>query len=385
MLAPALRKDRDEPTSLLHALGTLHANGVGVDWTAVLPAGRHVDLPTYAFQRQRFWPQAVAHVGDVASAGLVPAGHPLIAATVSIAGGDGALLTGRLSTATHPWLADHVVAGRVLLPGTAFVELVLRAAEQVGAARIEDLTIEAPLVLPDNGAVQVQVSVGGADERGDRPVAVYSRPHDGDWLRHASGAVSERITAATTDHTEWPVSGAEPIDLDGFYDGHIAGAGLVYGPAFRGLHRAWRVGEDILAEVALPEADSAGAAAFGLHPALLDAALHAVSLGSFVTDAGPVRLPFAWTGVTLHATGASVLRARLTPTGPDAVTLHVADGAGAPVATIESLALRPIAAGQIDAAAGAARLQDALFSVDWTALPTPTTATPVSSRCSARR
>ncbi|WP_143587861.1 acyltransferase domain-containing protein, partial [Streptomyces alboverticillatus] len=192
---PVLRGDRDETASVFDALSAAHVQGVPVDWAAVVAprGGRVVDLPTYAFQRERYWPAGGrSRAGDVAGAGLGAAGHPLLGAEVSLASGAGVVLTGRLSVSVQPWLADHRVHGQVVFPGTAFVELALRAGEQVGCGRLAELTLEAPLMLPEHGAVQVQVSVSGSDEAQGRTVEIYSRAEHGDatWARHATGLLT---------------------------------------------------------------------------------------------------------------------------------------------------------------------------------------------------
>ncbi|WP_410619057.1 SDR family NAD(P)-dependent oxidoreductase [Amycolatopsis sp. cmx-8-4] len=340
---PALRKGRPEATSAVAALGAAIAAGATPDWMAVFAGtgARRVALPTYAFQREWFWLHPPAMVGDVASAGLGAAGHPLLGASVDLAGDDAVVFTGLLSRRTHPWLADHAVGGTVLLPGTAFVELALRAGDQVGCDRVEELTLAAPLVLPEQGAVQLQLSVGAPGESGLREIALHSRTGDGEpWTVHATGALASG--AATPEMlTEWPPADAESVAVEGIYD-DLALAGFDYGPAFQGLRAIWRAGEDVYAEVVLP--DEAEATAFGLHPALLDAALHAMSRGKAPTggEGGP-RLPFSWSGVSLYATGATALRVRLRPAGADAIALDVTDHAGTPVARVESLVVRPLA------------------------------------------
>ncbi|MGW3291257.1 type I polyketide synthase, partial [Streptomyces sp. NPDC001002] len=147
------------------------------------------------------------------------------------------------------------------------------------------------------------------------------------------------------------------VDLDGFYEGRRA-AGLEYGPAFQGLTAVWTEGEEVYAEVALPEGQEPGA--FGIHPALLDAALQAGILRG--ADTGETRLPFAWNDVALHASGASALRVRVAPAGADGVKLELADRTGAPVASIGTLITRPLA----PEAFGASRALDALFRVERT-------------------
>ncbi|MFF3445482.1 SDR family NAD(P)-dependent oxidoreductase, partial [Streptosporangium sp. NPDC002721] len=296
---------------------------------------------------------------DLAGAGLGSADHPLLGAAVSLADGDGLLLTGRLSLDDQPWLADHAVLDTVLLPGTTFVELALKAGEQVGCRRIEELTLEAPLTLPEHGGIQVQVSVGAADGSDLRTVAVHSRPESGEnaWVRHASGLLGPGILESRADLADWPPPGAEPVDLDGFYD-RLAERGYAYGPAFQGLRAVWRRGDEVYAEVGLPERDRAEAARFGVHPALLDAALHAGGAAA-PERVEEVRLPFSWSKVTLRPVGAGGLRVRLVPTGADSLTLDLADETGEPVASIGSLTLRPVSGEQL-------RAPDSLFRTEWT-------------------
>ncbi|MFF2659196.1 type I polyketide synthase [Kitasatospora sp. NPDC058032] len=371
---PALRVGRPEAEAFTTALAQLHAHGIALDWDAVFAGrgARRVDLPTYAFQRRRYWLDTPPVAGDLTGAGLRPAEHPLLGATVALAGGEGALLTGRLSLASQPWLAEHVVAGAVLLPGTALVDLVLRAGDEVGNDVLEELTLRAPLVLPERGAVQVQITVGGAGESGRRTVQVHSRPDGGGtgdpWTSHATGTLVTAEPAADEELSAWPPAAAEAVPTEGYYE-RLAELGFGYGPVFRGLRQVWRRGEEVFAEVALPEGVEVGG--FGVHPALLDAALHAVGLGGLLPDTGQGRIPFAWSGVRLAATGAHALRVRLAPAGQDAVSLLVADATGRPVATVDSLVLRPVSTGGL-ARARRAEQQDGLYRIAWPTVPLPT-------------
>ncbi|MDX2548107.1 SDR family NAD(P)-dependent oxidoreductase [Streptomyces sp. WI04-05B] len=371
-----LRRDEGGLRRVLLSAAELWVRGGVVDWTAAFPGENTAQLPTYAFQRRRYWIQPPAATPRGAGA----TGHPLLAAAVEVADTGDLVLTGSLSTRTHPWLADHAVSGVVLLPGTGFVELAVRAADEAGCPQVEELTLQAPLVFDRDAAVQLQVRVGAPDDTGRRTLGVFSRAEDGTgtpWTGHATGVLAPAPADDQAAHpygAAWPPAGAEPVPVDGLYE-RFADAGYGYGPAFHGLHAAWRLGRDVYVEVRLPEDQHTGAAGFGLHPALLDAALHGLWLatpeGTEQSDEpGTARLPFSWEGVRLHASGATELRVRLSYDDTGSVALSAADQAGRPVADVAALAIRPIA---VDALRGAAaQSRDSLFRLDWTALPAVT-------------
>jgi acyl transferase domain-containing protein/NADPH:quinone reductase-like Zn-dependent oxidoreductase/acyl carrier protein len=402
-IASALHDGHPEVPTLLNALACLWVKGVALDWQALQPPGATVvALPKYTFTRTRYWLDGHAGVEDFSTAGLVSAEHPLLSAAVRLADQRGWLFTGRLSLQTHPWLADHAVMGAVLFPGTAFLELALHAGSQIGHGVVEELVLEASLVLPEQGHVQLQVSVEETDEPGQLTIAIYSQPEHGSrdgllavgetWTRHVSGRLTTMIAhedlptlpappagstvngshavAAGEGGAEWPPTGAVPIAVDGLYD-RLFEWNLDYGPVFQGLTAAWRRGEEVFAEVSLPEQERAGCELFGIHPALLDSALHTLGLDLLGQTAdgkaGGVRLPFSWSGVALHGVKADRLRVCICPGGSDdELSLRVFDGDGKAVASVDSLVLRAVSADQLSVTRTTEG--ESLFCVDWTEL-----------------
>ncbi|MEV6118886.1 type I polyketide synthase, partial [Streptomyces sp. NPDC052109] len=312
-------------------------SGGAVDWAAYLPAAARVELPTYAFQRRRYWLDHAepAHRG----------GYPLLDAAVEFAEEDGFLLSGRLATRAQPWLGDHTVLGATVVPGSVFAELALHAAAQAGADAVAELTLQAPLVLPEHGAVEVQMRVGAPDAARHRPLTVHARPAgDGTpWTCYARALLGPVPAGTQPEPVHWPPPDATALDVGSAY-ADFAATGLEYGPAFQGLRAAWRRGDEIFADIALPELTDTGR--YGLHPALLDAALHALRY-LHEDVGGRTLLPFAWNGITLRRAGASALRVRISPVAAEAARIELADPTGAPVGVVESLAVRPISAEQL--------------------------------------
>jgi polyketide synthase 12 len=370
LAASVLRRDRSEPATLLTALAELSVSGVDVGWRSVCDGGRLLDLPTYAFQRRQFWLSGRgAGPTDVVGLGQSGTEHALLGAVIENPESGGVVLTGRLSVATQPWLADHAVGGVVLFPGAGFVELAIRAGDEVGCGVVEELMLHAPLVLPPEG-VAVQVVVSAADAGGARVVSVFSRSDGSPWTLHAEGELGTDASAPGAELAVWPPVGAREVDVADAY-AELSARGYQYGPAFQGLTAMWRRGDEVFAEVKMSKDLQANG--FGVHPVLLDGALHAVVLGM---ESGELQLPFSWQKVSLHASGASAVRARIAPTGPSSMSIDLADGLGLPVLSVAAMVARPVSAQQLAAAVGGGTSAGELFEVVWAPL-TPESVTPL--------
>jgi len=382
LLVPFLRPGQPEPRSALTSLATMHAHGAAITWDAVFAPHhpRRLSLPSYPFQRRRSWLEAAASA-DTRAAGLVRADHPLLAAATDLPEG-GHLFTGCLSLRTHPWLADYAVYGTALLPGTALADLAWHAAASTGCGQVEKLTLERPLVIPEKGTVQLHMRVAAPSEDGRRACTIHARPSESEasapsgWTRYASATLAPADTAAHRgdDLGSWPPAGAVRVDAEELYR-QLADAGAGYGPAFRGLTAAWRDGDDIYGEAELPAGiDPAG---FGIHPALLDAALHPAALILGRATGGQVRLPSCWTGITVHTTATTTLRFQLSPAGPDTLTITARDSAGQLIARIASLTVATISPSQLP---GAEVPRDtALLQLTWIPVPPPAQPAPADS------
>ncbi|WP_031498215.1 type I polyketide synthase [Streptomyces bicolor] len=316
----------------LTTLAALHVHGVPVDWPSVYAGSgaRRRPLPTYPFQRQRYWLDAVRH--------RVPAGHPLVGEPRPDADGPGIRHTGVLSTAREPWLADHVIGDRVLAPAALFAELAFCAAGTAGAVRLAELAFVEPLLLSAADPVQVQVVAGAADQSGRRPVTMWARTADttGPWTRHATATTAPPGAPPAPEPGAWPPEGAEEIPVD---YARLSAYGHHYGPAFRGVTGLWRRDTELFAELTLPPREAAAAGSYVLHPALLDAALHAALLAE---QPDAPRAPLACTGVTVYATGATAARAHLRRLGPEELRVTLTDMTGRPLAAVESVITRPL-------------------------------------------
>ncbi|GAA2585653.1 type I polyketide synthase [Actinomadura fulvescens] len=351
LAVPLLRPGKDERGTVRHALSRLHVAGVPVDFEPLFPSARLVDLPTYPFETRRYWLRQPDDGGRPDSYGLDGSPHPLLAAAAELPDAGGRLYTGVLSVRRHPWLGDHRIDGRVLVPAAALVDLALAVGVAAGRPTLTDFVVHVPVELDETAEVRLQATVSG-----DGELTVRSNAAGEQWTVHVTAvlATSEIAPATTTP----PARAAARVDAGGVEETYrlLADHGYEYGPAFQALAIAWREGETLFAEAELPADLQPEVTRYGLHPALLDAVLHVLSLDGID---GPRRVPYSLDGVRLHAAGATRVRARLTPAGADAYRADVIGDDGHPVLTIERLRLRPL-----PSAAG-------LYRLRWETVPAP--------------
>ncbi|WP_409180781.1 SDR family NAD(P)-dependent oxidoreductase [Amycolatopsis sp. VS8301801F10] len=344
-----LRRGASGREAFFGALAEVYVRGLRPKWTELGEPGSpgFAALPTYPFERKRFW---------LAQKEIRRSTHPVLDPPVELAGAGELVLAGRLSTAEAPWLADHRVLDAVVLPGTAWLELALTAGAAARCPAVKELTLERPLILPNDATAAVQLRVGAPDADGQRGLELHAKVDGSAWVRHGEGILGPR-QAEPEPLGAWPPEGAEPVAHDGHYASLIE-RGLRYGPAFQGLREVWRRGDEVFAEISCP-VDPKG---FTVHPALLDSALHALGFAAGVPAVDGPMLPFSWTDVTAHSARPAALRVRLRGGLDGSVRLDVADGHGTPVLSVGSLALRPAAARD-----GVPR--DALFREKWVEVP----------------
>ncbi|MEU1999322.1 SDR family NAD(P)-dependent oxidoreductase [Nocardia gamkensis] len=386
LTAAAARRVGAEARHFVTFLARAHVAGVTVDWQPLWEgsSARRVPLPTYAFDHQRYWLAATEHTPDVRSSGLDDVDHPLLGAAVWLPDSRGVVATGRLSLSSHPWLADHMIGGTVLLPGTAFAELALYLGAMTGNPRLAELVVTAPLAVPADGSVEVRVLADGPDDTGARAVSVYSRPHrtgapeQAEWIRHATGSLVAQSTSPRSSATvePWPPVGALPVDVSDMYT-EFADRGYGHGPLFQGLTALWRRDDEVFAEVRLPGQENSATDRFGLHPALLDAALHAIRFTGLTGEpaADEIYVPYSWEDVDLHAVGAGAARVRLAAAehrsgdrDNQPITVTLTDADGEQIFRVAALTMRPIPIDTLRSA-GAARTGHDPYRLRWVPLP----------------
>ena len=375
----SLRKDHGDSQAMLDTLGQLYVRGQRVDWASLAgPGPRRTELPTYPFQRERFWhdltPRSASRQRLVAGRDTK---HPLLGSRLA---GPLHVYQSRLSTADVPWLIDHQILDLVLFPGTGFFELALAAARQTTGqdVRLEDVVIRDRLVLPNEGGVMAQVIVTPTPE-GTYTVDVYTAEVDNtdasaspeNWRRHLSANVIAADDGVRPMPTRELRGDVVDYDVAEHYD-RLRERGAQYGPTFQGIRSLQRSGDELLARVELPSEIASSAAALHLHPALLDAGLQVVGAGmSGEGMSVPVAVDTidvfrsgatkAWVHVVVHPVPANATSVRS--------DLTLFDDDGAIIAAVRGLVFQRVTRDLLERRGPTTTRNDWLYEVHWQSAP----------------
>jgi pimaricinolide synthase PimS1 len=372
----ALRREDGGAGRFALSLAEADAHGVGLDWQALGKGsgGKPVSLPTYPFQRRRFWPAGVAGGADPGALGQEPLAHPLLGSAVESASGE-LLLTGRVSRRSQPWLAGDPAFGAVPLPPAALLEMALAAANLAGAERVEGLRIEKPLVLPEQGEIQLQVAVAASGGSGIRALQIHSRPAvaasleltEREWTRHAVASLLSEAPALAERERAWPPSGAEVLAVDDL-ERRLGQGGVEWGPGFGRVEAAWSEGERIHAEIVLEQEEVDGARESILNPALLQPALELGALVGPAPRPGEVELLTSCAAATVRGAATALLRVSSSPSDDGGFTLELAGPDGAVLARLEGMVTATLPAERLRPERAEA---PRLFGLEWTEIQLP--------------
>lgn len=360
---PSMRRGQGQWRRLLTSLGELYRAGHPIDWKAFADdhGGRRVVAPTYPFQRERHWPEPAARTAQPRDPQR-PSLHPLLGARVHSPAIQGWAFERIMTPRSPDYLADHRFHGTALVPGSAWVEMALAAARfGPGWDRpdVVDLGFHRPLALADDEPVAVQVVVSPV-KRGSADVRIAAAALDEDGEPGAWSTVATARLVANADDAPRreasdaprPFTDGDPVDL-GELQTSIRVRGLEHGPAFLTLTGARVRGRQCTGEARLRPAEAATAAAYAIHPCLLDAAFQL--LGSLASDEGDPTATYLPSGVGRVrlaepvGTGCTIVARMREPDGDAAsADLALLDGDGRVVAEIVDFAARRVRAIGLD-------------------------------------
>jgi acyl transferase domain-containing protein/NADPH:quinone reductase-like Zn-dependent oxidoreductase/NAD(P)-dependent dehydrogenase (short-subunit alcohol dehydrogenase family)/ubiquinone/menaquinone biosynthesis C-methylase UbiE len=285
---PSMRQDRDDWQQLLDSLGQLYVNGVDVNWNGFYQdrRARKLHLPTYCFQRERYWVDSPSSATRATTGArqLDGTGHPLLGARLRSAV---PLFEQQLSTTSLPFLGDHRVFDKAVLPATAYLEIATAAASEVLAvpqASVSNMVLTQPLVLPDSEERTIQVTVTETEPGSGvfkifslRPQAEKGNPV---WILHATGDISsgDRARAAPPARSTLPgIQGrcTKKVEVESFYES-LRARGLDFGSDFKGLEGLWRQDGEAIGLIMPPASLATETERYHMHPAVLDACLQVV-------------------------------------------------------------------------------------------------------------
>ena len=381
---PSLRANGADWPQLLQSLAQLYARGAAVDWKQV-DAGftpRKVSLPTYAFQRRRYWLREPADVPAAAAGGLPEpglagtGGHPLLGHPLDVPVENEVRYESSLTGGTPAFLRDHCVYSNIVFPATAYLETVLAAGGQLpepGTLALENVLFQQALLLTEHRERRLQVVL--TDETDNRFAFKIFSKEKGEpklpWTLHASGKLR---TGAPHPPEGVDVAALQNEFTDSLpvpeYYRRFSSRGIDYGYAFQGIQQLWRCRDRVLGFVRLPDGCAREAAQYTLHPALLDACLQVMAAAFADDDSGDAYMPVFAERVTVFERGAGALwsLAALRPAAANALTqtadLSLYTPAGTLAARVEGFTVRR-ATREALLKMNQPQFTDWLYEIDW--------------------
>ena len=378
---PSLKKGVGDLEAMLQALAQLYVHGQRIDWRGLAgETARRTELPSYPFQRERYW-HDLTPAGAPRQAAGKSTGHPLLGDRLS---SPLHVYQSTISLGEMPWLSDHRIHGLALFPAAGFVELALAAARHAlrdDKVALEGVSFREGLSIPDEGIVTLQVVVSPGSD-GTHTVEVYSAQLDssggdesaaeqGEWRRHASAvAVAGAHDAPAMPTPQALEQARDEQDVESYY-ATLEDRGASYGPTFRGITRVARAGAELVGRAQLPPAAQAGAARMRLHPALLDACMQMTGVGLPWED---ICVPVGLDRFEVFRAGASEATGYVArePIRTDAtgfradVTLFDDQGV---IAVLNGLEFRRVSRAALAGRTDAASFPDCFFDVEWPEVP----------------
>ncbi len=317
----SFKKDRPEWEQLLESVGSLYTSGVRFDWKRFetdTPTRSKVKLPTYPFQRQKYWVETKEiHLGQ----GMSEMVHPLLWRRMAAANGEN-IFESDLSASSPSYLKDHVVYGNVIMPGTGYVEMALAAGFEIfgSSSEVREMSIERPLVFRDQKSVKVQLLVS-PEKNGITEFEVLSRSEKQEWKTHATGklARASKFEFAEDALADIKTRCTEVVSTEQLYKKYESG-GLEYGPNFRAIQSIRRAKGELLAEIHLPKEVQLPGGKHQIHPIILDNCLQATGvLHKFGAGEQHIYLPVSFEEINVQAQHGDRVWCHVTGTTSDVV------------------------------------------------------------------
>nr|CAD19087.1 StiC protein [Stigmatella aurantiaca Sg a15] len=384
---PSLQKSRDDWSPMLESLGALYVRGVNVDWEGLDRdySRRRTALPTYPFQRERFWidrgsRRSAREPVETSSREASPS--VLLGRRVRSPALEQIVFESEFNTARLPFLSDHRIYGEVVVPGACHLAMVISAGLELfgaGPLVLKDVVFPQPLIVPEGRSRWVQLILGTPCEPGT-PVSfriVSAAEGEHTWVEHAvGGLLRERAVSPLEAATRDPSfeMGKTPDEeavsaLEVFYRPFLE-AGLALGPSFQWLTRIWKRDGQALSQMQAPE-ETRRAGGFPVHPGLIDACFQlfdsSLPSAASVTVFVPVAVGcLRWSGSPGERPRCYVSVREASSASRERIVgdVRVVDATGTTALEMDAVSLRHAPKDALLRAVRP-RLSDALYEVEW--------------------